>query len=133
MDFTTECAVPGLLGEPLERAAALFSGVREISSEYGRTVHGTLTLGGVDRLVAASTTGDRTSYLNVDVTAGDTFCGVPLANTPIRVQRLLHDRGIETTLDDQELVVVGHPVGMYIFENEVNGVSWSLPDEEVAE
>lgn len=133
MNFTTECAVPSLLGEPGDRAAALFAGVRETEYKDARSIHGTLTLGGVNRLVTAEITGDRTSYLSVDVAAGDTFCGVPLANTPIRVQRLLHDRGIETTLDDQELVIVGHPVGMYIFENEVNSVSWSLPDDEVAE
>lgn len=61
----------------------------------------------------------------------DTFLGVSMALRPIRFQNQLHDMGIESLYDGSSLTLPEHNMSLYIFENELASICWTLPQSPV--
>lgn len=128
MDFSTLSSFPLLPGLPREEYLGALSESTETVNDWSDMIQGFLGIDGVERECVVGFESNRaTSVSIVQLEQGDSFFGVPLGETSIKIQRHIDEKGIDSILTYEYLALPEQRVALFFVEGEACVIRWFDP------
>lgn len=129
MEFSTEPFSPVKLGVPAEYYADILDEYNYNPQSLFPRVSGEIEIDGELRLMTFGVKdGVVRSAELAEIRKQDTFCGLPMYKRTKAFYKNLAKAGINSTIDENGIILSDFPVGFYSEYGKVASISWSIPD-----
>lgn len=129
MEFSTEPFLPVKLGVPAEYYADILEGFNYDAQSLFPRVSGEIKIDGELRYIKFGVEdGIVQSAELTEICKQDTFCGLSMHKRTKAFYKDLANAGINSTIDENGIILADYPVGFYSEYGKVASIGWDIPD-----